>query len=346
VSTPLRVYRCGQISIKCDRRTLPVCAGLAALLLVLLILSVMYGDYVMSPLAVLQAILTDAPSSEHTVVWQLRLPRILLAIMVGIALGVAGGLLQGITRNPLADPGIIGINQGAAVMAVAVLVWSEQVSVVMLPVAAFLGGTLSAALIYSLAWKEGSSPIRLVLVGIGFAAFTSAVTQMMIVFGDIDRVDQAYTWLAGSVYGRDWQHVHVLAMCLALLLPIVMLFTAKLDVLMQGDAVAKSLGVKVEWTRLIVLLLSVALSSAAVSAAGIFGFLGLVAPHIARQLVGVMHIGVLPTAGLVGAVILVAADLLGRSLIAPNQIPAGLVTAILGAPYFFWLLRQHYKKGA
>lgn len=338
-----RVWRLGTASLRADKRMVAAVSALLTVLLTASLFSLSYGDVAMPITAVVKALFGAGDASQHMVVWQLRLPRVLVALLVGMALGVAGAMLQGLTRNPLADPGIIGINQGAAVTAVALLVWFDGIAMYWLPPAAFVGGAITAGLIYLLAWQGDSSPVRLVLVGVGCAALATALTTTMVVFSDIDRVGQAYMWLAGSIYGRNWDSVRMLAWWLAWLLPLAVIFAPKLDILMQGDDTATALGLRVEYARLGLMMLAVALAAAAVSAAGVFGFLGLIAPHIARRMVGATYMGLLPTAALVGAVILVGADLLGRSLIAPNQIPAGLVTAILGAPYFFWQMRHHYR---
>lgn len=343
--TSWRVWSVGALRLRVDKRASKVCALLCLLLLFTALFSLSHGDFSMPITAVVKSLLGSGDATQQMVIWELRLPRIIVALLVGMALGVSGAMLQGLTRNALADPGIIGINQGAAVTAVALIVWLDNISIHWLPLAAFVGGATTAILIYLLAWKGGSSPVRLVLIGVGFAAFAEALTTAMVVFGDINRVGQAYTWLAGSIYGANWDTVVMLASWLLVLLPIAIIFAPRLDVLMQGDDTAKALGVRVELSRLGLILLSVALAAAAVSAAGIFGFLGLVAPHIARRLVGATYMGLLPTAALTGAVILTASDLLGRSIIAPNQIPAGLITSILGAPYFFWQLRRHYRGG-
>lgn len=343
LATTWKVWRIGKCSLRADKRIVTSCSTLLALLLLVTVISLSYGDFSMPITAVIKTLFGGGDATQQMVVVQLRLPRVLVALLVGLALGVSGAMLQGLTRNSLADPSIIGINQGAAVAAVALMVWFEGISLNWLPPAAFLGGAIAALLIYVLAWKGGSSPVRLVLVGIGIAAFAGSLTTTMVVFSDINRVSQFYMWLAGSVYGRSWDCVLMLALWLVWLLPLALIFAPQLDILMQGDDTAKALGMNVERTRVGLMMLSVALAAAAVSAAGVFGFLGLVAPHIARRLVGATYMGLLPTAALVGAVMLVTADLLGRSVIAPNQIPAGLVTAMLGAPYFFWQMRQHYR---
>lgn len=347
LKTTWTVARIGnKFSLRIDRRLWAVSAFLFAFLTAVTLVSLSYGDYSMSIADVVKTLFGNGDTTQNMVVWELRLPRIMIALLVGMGFGVAGAMLQGLTRNPLADPGIIGINQGAAVTAVALLVWFDDVPVQWLPPAAFVGGATTALLIYIAAWKGGSSPVRLVLVGIGFAAFAGSLTTVMVVFSDIDRAGQAYLWLSGSVYGRGWDSVRVLILWLVILLPLAYIFALPMNALMQDDNTVKGIGLNIEKSRFILVMISVALASASVAAAGIFSFLGLVAPHIARLLVGATYQGLIPVTALVGASIVVCADFIGRSIIAPNQIPAGLVTAMVGAPYFFWQMRKHYRSGA
>jgi len=261
-----------------------------------------------------------------------------VALLVGIALGVAGTITQGILRNPLAAPGIIGINAGAALAAVALIVIFPNISVSFLPLAAFGGGLVVFASIYLLAWNGGSSPIRLVLVGIGFSLMAAAVTNILVTFGNIYAVSQALVWLAGSVYGSSWDEVRSLLPWLAVFVPLSLVMARDLNVLNLGDDIARGVGCPVEWRRGLLLVTSVALAGGAVATAGTVGFVGFIAPHIARRLVGPSHGGLLLSAGLTGGLLVVVADLIGRSAFAPIELPCGLVTSAIGAPYFLYLL--------
>ena len=332
-----------RVSFRLDRRALPVLLVLLFLLLAVAVLSVSYGEYRIAPLDVVRATLgLETGNEDHRLVVRLfRLPRIVLAALVGAALAVSGAILQGITYNPLADPGILGISSGAALAAVSLLIYFTAVPALLLPWAAFGGALLTAALIYLLAWRGGSSPLRLILIGIGFAAAAQALTTLLVVFGDINDVQRAFVWLSGSVYGRGWADVRVLALWLAVLLPVTFLSARQLNTLSLGDESATGLGVGLERTRAFLILLSVALAAGAVAAAGTVGFVGLVAPHITRRLVGPGHEGLLPASALTGALLVVTADLIGRTVIAPSQLPAGLVTAVIGAPYFMYLLWRY-----
>ena len=255
-----------------------------------------------------------------------------------MALAIAGAITQGITRNPLAAPGIIGVNAGASLAAVSLIVVFPATPIAVLPLAAFSGALTVAILIYLLAWKGGSSPVRLILVGVGFSLIAGALTNLMVTFGDIYDVSQALVWLAGSVYGRSWEQVLAFTPWLIIFGLLSILLSRELNALQMGDDVARSLGSRLEWQRGWLLFSSVALAGAAVATAGGICFVGLMAPHIARQLVGPSHEGLLPVAALTGGMVVVAADLVGRLLFAPIELPCGIVTAIIGAPYFLWLL--------
>ncbi len=339
-----RTVRLGQrVSFRMDKRALPVVLTLLLLLTGVAILSVSYGEYKIPPLEVVRATVgLETHNPDYPLVVRLfRLPRIVLAALVGAALGVSGAILQGLTRNALADPGILGISSGAALAAVSLLVYFTAAPALLLPWAAFGGALLTAVLIYLLAWRGGSSPLRLILIGIGFAAALQALTTLMVVFGDVNDVQGAYVWLSGSVDGRGWGEVRVLALWLAVILPLVLLSARQLNTLALGDESAAGLGLRLELSRAFLILCSVALAAGAVAAAGTVGFVGLVAPHITRRLVGPGHEGLLLGTALTGALLVVAADFIGRTVIAPSQLPAGIVTAVIGAPYFMYLLWRY-----
>lgn len=334
------VFRTARLSFRLDRRVPKTLLGLILATIAAMIWSVGQGEYPVPPLAVIRTVLglpTNNPDYEF-VVNTLRLPRTLVAWGVGMALAIAGTLTQGITRNPLASPDIIGVNAGAALAAVTLIVVSPSVPIAILPLAAF-GGALSVAiLIYLLAWQGGSSPVRLILVGIGFSLIAGALTDIMVTFGNINNVSQALVWLAGSVYGRSWEQAIAFIPWLIVFGLLSLLLSRELNALQLGDDVARSLGSRLEWQRGWLLLSAVALSGSAVATAGSIGFVGLISPHIARQLVGPSHEGLVPVAALTGGLVVVAADLIGRLLFAPIELPCGIVTAVIGAPYFLYLL--------
>jgi iron complex transport system permease protein len=320
-----------------------VVLGLTILILVVILFSVGSGEYPISASNVIKTLLgweTNNPDDSF-VIYTLRLPRIIAALLVGMSLAIAGTLLQGLTHNPLAAPEILGVEAGAGLAAVSLIVVFPSVPVFVLPIAAFLGAAMTALLVYLLAWQGNSSPIRLILVGVGVGAIASALTSLMITFGNIYDVSQALVWLAGSVYGRTWEHVQGLLPWLVVFIPLSFFSARELNTLNLGDDVARGLGSVVEWQRGFLLLMSVALAGASVATAGTISFVGLMAPHLARQLVGTPHEGLMPTAALVGGLIVALADWLGRSLFAPIELPCGVITAAVGAPYFLYLLYRN-----
>jgi iron complex transport system permease protein len=340
------VIRSETISLRIDRRVPPILLCLAVAVVVAMVINLGRGEYPISPLDIVKTVLgIDTGNPDHAfVIYQLRLPRTLVAFMVGVALAISGTIFQGITRNPLADPGIIGINAGASLAAVAVIVLFPSAPIYTLPLTAFAGALLMAGLIYSLAWNNGSSPVLFILMGVGLSAIASAFTSLLITFGEIYSVSDALVWLAGSVYGRTWEQVFSFLPWLIVFVPMALVLARQLNALNLGDDVAKGLGSRVEWQRGLLVLVGVSLAGAGVATAGMIGFVGLIAPHLGRQLVGTNHQGLIPTSALLGGMLVVAADLLGRTLFAPIEIPCGVVTAAVGAPYFIYLLIRNRKK--
>jgi iron complex transport system permease protein len=331
------------LSWRFDRRVPLLLLVLAIAIAAVIVLSVGYGEYPIPAVDVVRTILglnVDNPDYGF-VINTLRLPRVIVAFLVGMGLAIAGTILQGLTRNPLAAPEIVGVEAGAGLAAVSLIVLFPSISIFFLPIAAFGGALIAALLVYSLAWTGGSSPIRLILVGVGVGAIAAALTSLMITFGNIYDVSQALVWLAGSVYGRTWEHIQALLPWLLIFIPLSLLCARELNLLNLGDETARGLGSRVEWQRGFLLIISVALAGASVATAGTIGFVGLMSPHLARQLVGTSHEGLIPTAALVGGLIVVLADLLGRSLFAPIELPCGVVTAAVGAPYFLYLLYRN-----
>jgi iron complex transport system permease protein len=333
------------ISFHLNRRVPGILLILTVVTVVAMIFSVGYGEYPISPIDVVKTLLgLPTANADYTFIINiLRLPRTIAAFLVGVGLAIAGTITQGITRNPLAAPEIIGVNAGATLAAVSLLVLLPNAPVSLLPFAAFVGALTVALLIYLLAWQGGSSPIRLILVGIGFDLIVSALIEIMITFGDIDTVSQALVWLAGSVYGRTWSQVMALIPWIIIFGAIALLLTRELNTLNLGDEVARGLGSQVEWQRGLLLLTSVALAGASVATAGAVGFVGLMSPHLGRQLVGASHEGLLPVSAIIGGMLVVIADLLGRVIFAPLELPCGIVTAAIGAPYFVYLLINNRK---
>jgi iron complex transport system permease protein len=275
-------------------------------------------------------------SEEHEfIVRSLRLPRVLVAVMVGAALGISGAIFQGLVRNPLVSPDIIGINQGATVAAVFWIV-TNQPSGMLTPVA-FGGAVAAALLVYLLSWRGGVAPSRLVLVGIGIEAMLIACTTYLLVRFPIQEVEAAVAWRAGSVYASSWSDVRTLALSLTVLVPLAAMLMWHLRILQFGDDMATSLGLRVEATRLALLVVGCAFSAIAVSLAGPIGFVALMVPHIARMVAGPMTGSVLILTAIVGALMLLGSDVVGQHFL-PVSLPVGVVTGVLGAPYFLLLL--------
>ncbi len=296
------------------------------------------SDYI-SPLHVLQTILKVGAGDYDFVVLTLRLPRVLLSLLVGAALGMSGAILQGIIRNPLASPDVIGITGGAAVAAVGfVSILGGTISIKLLPLFAIIGALVTALVIYVLAWKKGVTPIRLVLIGIGISAIMGAGTTFMLILSPFYTAGQAYIWLTGSIYGASWLDIRTILPVIIIVVPLAMWFARSLNAQEFGDDVATGLGVTVQWHRSLLLLCSVLLAGIAVAVAGTIGFVGLIAPHIARKLVGRMFGSLLLVSGFVGALLVLSADLIARTAFLPLDVPAGVFTAGIGAPFFLYLL--------
>ncbi|APJ12586.1 FecCD family ABC transporter permease [Bacillus safensis] len=327
------------------QRALVVTLLLLCLSAAVVLYSLNTGTLKLSPVMVVKTLFGFGDFQSETVLFDYRLPRIVVTMLAGIGLGIAGGILQSLSRNPLADPGIIGLNAGAAFGLIVFVTYFHALEgnpSLLIPLFTFGGGLLAAAVIVLLAYDrhEGLVPIRLILVGIAVAAGFSALTLYLSLKLDEDTYTFASRWLVGNVWGRDWIHVLALLPWIVCLVPLTLMQTNTLNALTLGDAVASSVGVRVQRKRLLLLTLAVGLASASVSMTGGIGFIGLVAPHLARRLVGSLHQYFLPVSALLGLLILVSADTIGRSIFAPNAIPAGVVVAFIGAPYFLYLLTK------
>ncbi|MNI25639.1 putative siderophore transport system permease protein YfhA [compost metagenome] len=306
--------------------------------LAVLILHLIMGNRGIPLLDVLQT-LTGGGSGEYRfTLIDLRLPRALAGFMVGCGLALSGTILQAVTGNPLASPGVMGLNAGAGAAAVAFIVLLPSSPAAALPFAAFTGALLAAGLIYALSWRRGSSPVRMLLVGIGISAMAGAVITYLLTIGQIFRVSQASTWMAGSLYGRSWEHVWLLLPWLLILSSFIWLRAKSLDVIQLGDTTAIGLGLPLEPTRALLMLISVGLAGSAVSIAGTIAFVGLMGPHLARRLVGNSSKRLLPAAALMGGLLMLIADLIGRTAFSPYEIPVGLITALIGAPFMLYML--------
>lgn len=296
------------------------------------------GARAVPPEAAWRLLWNDDGSVDRAVVWDLRLPRHLVGALVGANLAVAGAVMQGVTRNPLAAPGLSGATAGAALAIVAALVLAPGLPTPLLPVIGFAGAGAGGGIALGLAWKGSIAPVRLALTGVAVSAGASAITTALLLTAG-PRTDALYFWLAGGLAGRGWFHLGQIWAWSVGGLVLALLAVRPLTLLALGDEVAASLGLRVARWRLGLVAVAVALTGAAVSVAGPIGFIGLVVPHGAR-LVGADQRWLLPTAALFGATLLVLADIAARVVLAPRELPVGLLTAALGVPFFVALLRR------
>ncbi|WP_251137617.1 iron ABC transporter permease [Exiguobacterium sp. s168] len=316
---------------------------LLALLIATLVVSIGLGPASLSYDRLLPTLLGNGSFKEEFVLYSLRLPRLLITVMAGMALALSGAILQGITRNELADPGIIGINTGAGVaVALFFLYFPTDVGsfIYLLPIAAFFGALVTATAIYLFSYDrvQGLQPIRLILTGVGFSMALSGIMVILISSTRREKVDFIAKWLAGNIWGTDWIFVYSLLPWLLVLIPLTFYKANKLNLLALNEPVAIGVGVAIEKERIQLLLTAVALAAAAVSVTGGISFIGLMAPHIARALVGPRHQFFLPITLLLGGWLLAFADTIGRNVAGPDGVPAGIVVALIGAPYFIYLL--------
>jgi iron complex transport system permease protein len=334
----------GKISFLLDRKASVTFIVLLLVAFIVFVVSTAVGEMKINPLTVLKVFGGVGPEMETLIITSFRLPRIIIALIVGISLAVAGGILQGMIRNPLASPDVLGITGGASVAVVAFLaLFSNEsnaltVSINWLPLAAFLGAGVVGFLVYFLAWKNGVSPIRLILIGIGISTLMQALTTLMMIMGPIYQASQANIWITGTVYGSNWSNVATLLPWAVIFLMIAFAAARTINIQELGDEVATGLGGKIQRQRFFLLMISTALIGGSVAFAGGIGFVGLMAPHMARRLVGSSFGALLPASALIGGILVMLADLIGRTMFSPLEIPAGVFTAGIGAPYFIYLL--------
>ncbi|UOY90877.1 iron ABC transporter permease [Bacillus glycinifermentans] len=311
-------------------------------MLVCVIISIGFGALYIAPGDVIKN-LFGISSDYQFIIQKYRLARVILAVLAGAGLGVSGAILQGVIRNPLASPDVIGITKGASLAAMVVILLFPAAPLIVLPLSAFAGAGLVAVLLMVFVRKKNARPSTIALVGIALGAICHAGMQYMMVKFPGD-VNAALIWVTGSLWGRSWDEIKLLAPWLALCLPILFLLAAKLDLMSLGDELVDGLGERSARLRFMLIFVAVGLAGSCVAVVGSIGFVGLIAPHIARRLVGTKSKYLLPASGLAGSIILLAADSLGRGLMPPVEIPAGILTAIIGAPYFLYLLKAESAK--
>ncbi|MFJ3668230.1 FecCD family ABC transporter permease [Streptomyces sp. NPDC090106] len=282
----------------------------------------------------------------ESVLWNVRFPRIVLALLVGASLGCAGALMQGVFGNPLAEPGVIGVSSGAAVGAVAAIALGVNfLGTWTVSVFAFVAGLGTVLLVYAMSRSGGRTEVvTLILTGIAVNAFAGALIGLFLFFADPAAVNQITFWQLGSLAQSTWPKVLAVLPCAALGLAVAPLYSRRLDLLALGERPARHLGVDVERLRIVLVLVIALLTAAAVSVSGIIGFVGLVVPHLLRMTAGPGHRFLVPGSALLGALVLLAADLVARTVAVPAELPLGVLTALLGSPFFFWLLRRTRRR--
>lgn len=316
--------------------------GFIVLLIILLFIAFLVGNIKgtlkVDSKRIFEVIMTDDGSPERMVIWNIRLPRMILAALVGANLALSGAILQGVMKNPLADPSIIGISSGAGLFGIIVLVVFPQY-VGLVPIAAFIGAMVAAFLIYILSWKGGIQTTRIILAGVAVSALFSAGISGILVFYS-DRVHGALTFMNGSLSSRSWPEVWTILPYTIVGFILVNVFAEKLNILILGDDVARGVGLNVEATRLGFTALAAFLAASAVSVVGLLGFVGLIVPHSIRLIMGNDYKYMFPATALLGSVLLMFSDTFARTFLSPTEIPVGIVMAVVGAPFFLFLLRR------
>lgn len=326
-----------------DRTRTTILIGSAFLVMLsVMVVSLVVGTVGISPWDAVRALFGSADEPITVVlIRQFRFPRILVASLVGAQLAVSGAILQAVTRNALAAPSIVGISAGAGLAAVVAAVMIPTASVALVALIAFFGALIAGTLVYLLSWKDGISPERLALTGIAVTAILAAfITAIVTFFADNSNIQAALVWLTGTVYGRGWEEFRLLVPWFVVGLGSSLLLATKLNVLMLGDNVAASLGMRVELARGVFIAIAIGLASSAVAVAGLVAFVGLVIPHIVRLLFGSDQRIVIPLSAIGGAILMMIADDIARTAFGVTEMPAGLITALLGAPYFIFLIAR------
>ena len=333
-------------SYKKTKKNVLILGFLIILLLSIFVISFNIGTFPITPIDVIKTLLGQGNEKQELVLFTMRLPRIIIAILVGSALAISATVLQGITKNDLADPGIVGISSGAAVAVVIYIYFMNRggssdiskLTVFTMPLVALFGAGFGALLIYTLAFKKGLEPTRFILMGIGI---NSAFNAILIIFQlrfTTQEFNKVMVWTSGSIWGTSWTYVFATVPWVFIFTGLIIYKARYLDVLSLGDEMSLGLGVNVEKERRVLLIYAVALASIATAVAGTISFLGLVSPHIARRLVGPRHKLLIPTSAMVSSIILLLSDTIAKNILAPLEVPVGIIVSIIGVPYFIFLL--------
>lgn len=321
---------------------------LTMVILIILVLlacawSMTSGEYKMSIGTFFKTLVGQGAYTDTLILMEFRMPRMIITILAGAALAMSGAIIQSVTKNPLAEPGILGINAGSG-FAIALFMVIGNVDagnfVYVLPIVSMIGGILTAFIIFSFSYNkgEGITPASMVLVGVGMATALSGGSMTLMSTFDEAQSEFIASWLAGNIWGDEWAFVIAFIPWVFILIPFLLFKSNVLNLLNTHQHIAQGVGVKIGRERIVLLLVAVILSSTAVSVTGSIGFIGLLGPHIAKSIVGPRHQLFLPISILIGAFLLVLADTLGQVILQPSGIPAGIVVAIIGAPYFLYLM--------
>ena len=338
-----RVVRAGPVSASVPLRPVLVTVLALAAALGVAVLAVGHGEFPISPATVWEVFTGGGTRIERHILLNLRLPRVVCALLVGIALAIAGALTQTFARNPLASPDVLGITAGASAGAVAAIVLGGVAGSLGVPLAALAGAGISATLVYLLAWRRGLDGFRLVLIGLGIGEILRGFISWVLIRAELVDATRANIWITGSLAGRDWSHAEPLALALLVLVPLALAATIALRVLAFGADTARGLGVRLQRAQLFVVVIAAALAAVAVAAAGPIEFVAFVVPQIALRLCGGSRPPLLASA-MLGALLVVGADLVGQIVVAPKELPVGLLTAMIGTPYLLWLLLRRSRK--
>lgn len=300
--------------------------------------SLLQGSVQVMPGEILQILLGNSSGTNQQIIMNIRLPRTIVAALVGMNLSLSGAVLQAIMKNPLADPHIIGISSGAGLAGIIIMILFPSLEQLITP-AAFCGAMAAAVCIYILAWKGGIRPVRMILAGVAVSAFLGAGISALLIFYS-DRVHGALMWMVGGLAARSWPHAAIIFPYACLGSVLAYFAASRLNVLQLGDEMARSLGLRVEFTRIWLTAVAALLAASAVSVVGLLGFVGLIVPHAARLLIGSDHHYLLPASAFLGMAVVTICDTISRTLFAPVELPVGILMAVLGAPFFLFLLRR------
>jgi iron complex transport system permease protein len=344
------IIRNRKFSLIYEKRNLIIFLMVCFIALASIVLSLSIGQVNIPIPEVLGTLFTNAKGGNSFIISGLRLPRTLVAFLVGASLALSGAILQGVVKNPLADPGVMGIIDSGSVGALIFLTIftdpknnSLRTSIFYMPIFAFAGAFLAVLIVYFLAFKRGVTPYRLILIGIAVSGAAKAVTSILIINGPVVFIKEAQTWITGTVYGTNWTHFRLLSGWFLILFLIALLLIRELNVQGMEDNVSRGLGSPLERNRFFLMILSAALASGAVAIGGGIGFVGLIAPHITRRLTSSSFENLVLIAPVIGGILVVLADLAAKTLFFPLDLPVGVFTAGIGAPFFIYLLIKNQR---